>query len=151
MQARAFEPRARQQQHVERQIDAEPALDGGPNNSSIRPVPVPRSSREWNGLPARAVDDRLLHRVVGGVQLAETIPFRRMGTEIILRGLGARFAHSGQSFAVPAHYRIGGIEPLHQKPRDARAVAAVGHPKEGPGAFAMTFDQAGFRQQLEMA
>ena len=74
----------------------------GPNNSSIRPVPVPRSSSERNGLSASAVDDRLLHRLVGGMQLAQAIPFRRMVAEIILRGLGARLAHRGQPFAVAA-------------------------------------------------
>ena len=74
----------------------------GPNNSSIRPVPVPRSSSDWNGLPASACDNRLLHRLIGGMQLAEAVPFRRMGAEIILRRLGARVAHSGQPFAIAA-------------------------------------------------
>ena len=54
LQAGAVEPRARERQHVERQIEAEAALDIGPNSSSMRPVPVPRSSSERIGLSASA-------------------------------------------------------------------------------------------------
>ena len=51
-----------------------PRSIAGPNSSSMRPVPVPRSSSERNGLSASAVRDRLLHRFVGDVQLADAVP-----------------------------------------------------------------------------
>ena len=123
----------------------------GPNNSSIRPVPVPRSSSERNGLPASACDDRLLHRLVGGMQLADAIPFRRMRAEIILRGSAraSRTAASrSRSRAITGSAGSSRSTSMRATPA---AVAAVGDPEEGPGAFAMTLDQAGFRQQLEMA
>ena len=77
-QAGALEPRARERQHVERQVDAEAALDVGPNSSSMRPVPVPRSSSERNGLSASASRIALFDRLVGDVQLADAVPLRGM-------------------------------------------------------------------------
>ena len=99
-QAGAVEPRARERQHVERHVEAEAALDRGPNSSSMRPVPVPRSSSERNGLSASAATDRLLHRVVGDVQLADAVPLGGMAREIFLRRGGARGAHGGEPLAV---------------------------------------------------
>ncbi len=144
LQAGAFQPRARQQQHVERQVDAEPALDRGAEQFQHPPGAGAEIEQRLERLAGKRCDDRLFHRLVGGMQLAEAVPFRGMGAEIVLRGLGARFAHGGQSFAIARHHRIGGIEPLDQKARDARAVAAVGHAEERPGALAMALDQAGF-------
>ena len=50
-QSRAIEPRPRERQHVEGEIEAKAARDIGPNSSSMRPVPVPRSSSARIGAP----------------------------------------------------------------------------------------------------
>ena len=90
LQPGAVEPRARERQHVERQIEAEAALDSSANSSSMRPVPVPRSSSERIGLSASAARIAVFDGGVGDVQLADAVPFGGVAAEIILRGGGAR-------------------------------------------------------------
>ena len=62
----------------------------GPNSSSMRPVPVPRSSSERNGLLAERLADRRLDRFVGDVQRADAVPFARRARGNSLRRRRAR-------------------------------------------------------------
>ena len=100
VQAGAVEPRARERQHVGRQIDAEPALDRGAEQFQHAAGAGAEIEQRAHRLVAERVHDRPLHRVVGGVQFADAVPLRGMRAEIILRGFRARLAHGGQPFAV---------------------------------------------------
>ena len=95
--------------------------------------------------------DRILHRFVGDVQLADAIPFRGMRAEISLRGGGARLPYGSEPVAIARDRLVGRIEALDQRARNFGAPAMFGQPEEGPGALAETLDQAGFSQQLEVA
>ena len=115
-----------------------PRSIAGPNSSSMRPVPVPRSSSERNGLSASAALDRLLDRLVGDMQLADAIPFGGMTREIFLRGRRARRAHRCQPLAVAGNGRVIGIEPRDQFARqrgaDRRARPAGRKPRSLRGS-----------------
>ena len=82
----------------------------GPNSSSMRPVPVPRSSSERTWSPDKRGADRLLDRLVGDMQLADAIPLGGVPAEIGLRGGGARGAHRGEPLAVAQQRGVGRIE-----------------------------------------
>ena len=120
----------------------------GPNSSSMRPVPVPRSSSERNGWSASASRDRAFDRGVGDMQLADAVPFGRMGAEIGLRRRRARGAHGGEPLAVALDDRIGRIEPRQQHAGGVRPVGAFRHAEERPAAFAEPLDQARLGEQL---
>ena len=149
-QAGAVEPRARERQHVERHVEAEPALDVGPNSSSMRPVPVPRSSSERNGLSASAARIASSTDVVGDMQLADAVPFGGVAREIFLRGGSARGTHGRKPLAVARDGGVVGIEPRDQFARQRRAAAALAQPEERPGAFAEALDQPGLGQEPQM-
>ncbi len=123
----------------------------GPNSSRMRPVPVPRSSSERNGLSASA------SLIAPSTASSVTCSLRMRShcaacdAEIGLRRVGARAAHRGEPFAVAHHDRILRIEPRHQRAGKLGAAAGLGQPEERPGAFAEALDQAGLDQQLEMA
>ncbi len=89
-----------------------------PNNSSMRPVPVPRSSSERIGLSAERAADRLFDGGVGDVQLADAVPFGGVTAEIILRRGGAGGAHGGEPLAVAGDDRIVWVEPGDQSAGD---------------------------------
>ncbi len=99
-QAGALEPVAREQQHVEREIEAEPALDVGPEHFEHAPGAGAEIEQRAERLVGKRRADRVLHRFVGDVQLADAIPFRGMRAEISLRGGGARLPHRGEPLAV---------------------------------------------------
>ena len=61
----------------------------GPNNSIIRPVPVPISTSRPIGSSPSAVVDRLLDLGFGDVERADAVPRVGMDREIARRGLGA--------------------------------------------------------------
>ena len=94
--------------------------------------------------------DRLLHRLVGDMQLADAVPFGGMAREIFLRGGGARRAHRGEPLAVAGDGGVVGIEPRDQFARQRRRAAALAQPEERPGALAEALDQPGLGQQPQM-
>ena len=95
--------------------------------------------------------DRVLHRLVGDMQLADAVPLGGVGAEISLRCCGARLPHRWQPFAVTRDGLVAGIEALDQRAGDVRASAVLGKPEEGPGPLPEALDQPGFDQQLEVA
>ena len=117
-QAGAVEPRARQRQHVERHVEAEPALD-----AAARTVPACARCRcrdraaSGTRCPASARADRLLDRLVGDMQLADAVPLGGVPAEIGLRRRGARRAHRGEPLAVAQQRGVGRIEPPDQLAR----------------------------------
>ena len=151
LQAGALQPRARERQHVERHVDAEPALDVGPEQFEH----AAGAGAEIEQRTDRAVGerglDRALDRRVGDMQAADAVPLGGVLAEIGLRGGGARGAHRGEPPAVAHHHRIGRIEPADQRLRDVGDAAALAEPIERPAPLAEAIDQAGFGEQLQMA
>ena len=147
----ALQPVARQQQHVERQIEAEPAFDFLAEQFEHAAGAGAEIEQRAERLVGERCADRVFDRVVGDVQLADAVPFGGMRAEIGLRRGGAGLAHRGEPLAVARNRLVGGIEPLEQRARHLGAAAVLGQPEEGPGALAEALDQPGLGQQLEMA
>ena len=89
-QAGALEPVARQQQHVERQVEAEPALDLAAEQFEHAAGAGAEIQQRTERLVGERCADRLLDRRVGDVQLADAVPFGGVRAEIGLRRGGAR-------------------------------------------------------------
>ena len=146
-QARALQPVARQQQHVERQIEAEPALDLRAEQFEHAAGAGAEIKQRAERLVGERGADRVLHRLVGDVQLADAVPFGGVRAEISLRGGGARLRAPRRAASRSRRDGlVGRIEPLEQRARDLGAAAVLGQPEEGPGALAEALDQAGLGQ-----
>ena len=108
LQPRAFQPCARQRQHVERHVDAEPALDLGPEQFEH----AARSGAEIEEGADRPVGerclDRALDRRIRDVEPSDAVPFGRVRGKIALRrGLGPEIA-----MAEIDHVQVGGEDPV---------------------------------------
>ncbi len=79
LQPGAVEPRARQRQHVERQIEAEAALDVGGEEFEHAPGAGAEIEQRPDRLVGERGADRLFDRGVGDVQLADAVPLARRG------------------------------------------------------------------------
>ena len=125
----------------------------GAASSSIRPVPVPRSSRCANRLFANHRHHRRLDPFLGRVQRADAVPVGGALGEIGGGLAAARFSGHRQPRAVGDEHRVGRIEAGDQiaGQRAAGAGAAVGKPEKRPGALALALGEAGLDQQFEMA
>ena len=111
----ALDARARQQQHVERQIDAEPALDMRAEHFQDAAGAGAEIEQRAERPIGQRVADGGLHRLVGDMQLADAVPLRGMGAEVILRGGGARRPHRGEPLAVAQRGRVGAVEAIDQR------------------------------------
>ena len=118
LEAGAVEPCARQRQHVERQIEAEPALDIAGEQFEHAPGAGAEIEQRADRLVAERGADRVFDRGVGDMELADAVPFRGVAAEIVLRRRGARRAYRGQPLAVAGDDRIVGIEPRQQRAGD---------------------------------
>ena len=147
---RALDAGAREQQHVERKIDAEPALERRAEHFEDAAGAGAEIEQRAERLVGERIADRLLHRLVRHVQLADAVPLRGMRPEIVLGCGGALRADRGEPVAVAGDDRILGVEPGDQRARKLRAAALLGHAEERPGAFAEALDQAGLDQEPEM-
>ncbi len=146
----AVEPGAREREHVEREIQSEPALD-------LRPEQLEDSAGAGAEIEQRARRrsrkrgaDRRLHGFVGHVQLADAVPLRGVATEIGLRRRSALCAHGGEPLAVAGERWIGGIEPGDKLPHQPGRPLALAQAKERPRALAEAVDQPGLRQEPQM-
>ncbi len=86
----------------------------GASSSSMRPVPVPRSSRLRNGFSPIMASERRLDPLLGGVQGADAVPVGRLLGEIGRGLLAARLARDFEPGAVGGERRVGGIEPADE-------------------------------------
>ena len=150
-QAGAVEPRAGQRQHVERKIEAEAALDIAGEQFQHAAGAGAEIEQRADRLVGERGADRVLHRGVGDMQLADAVPLGGVPAEIILRGGGARGAHRGEPFAVARDDRIVGIEPRDHGAGDIGGAAALAEPEKCPRAFAEALDQPGLGKQPQMA
>ncbi len=92
-QAGAVKPRARQRQHVEREIKSEPARDVGAEQFQHAAGAGAEIEQRFDRPVGDRGLDRFLHGGVGHMQLADAVPFRGMAAEIGLRRGRARGAH----------------------------------------------------------
>ena len=90
LQAGAVEPGARQRQHVERQIEAEAALDVGREQFEHAAGAGAEIEQRAERLVGQRRADRVFDRGVGDMQLADAVPLGGVAAEIILRRGGAR-------------------------------------------------------------
>ena len=97
------------------------------------------------------VADRGLDRLVGDMKLADAVPLRGVGTEVVLRRSRPRGAHRREPVAVARHHRVIRVELRDQGAGELGRAARFGQPEERPGALAEALDQPGLDQQLEMA
>ena len=147
----AIEPRARERQHVERQIEPEAALDVAGEQFEHAPGAGAEIEQRADRLVAERGADRFFDRGVGDVQPADAVPFGGVAAEIILRGGGAGGAHGGQPLAVAGDDRIVRIEPGDQGAGDVGGAAALAQAEKCPRSFAVALDQAGFGQKPQVA
>ena len=92
-QAGALQPVARQEQHVEREVETEPALDLRTVQFEHAPGAGAEVEQRAERFAGKRGADRGFDRVVGDVQLADAVPFRGVGAEVGLRRGGARLPH----------------------------------------------------------
>ena len=142
--------RARERQHVERHVEAKPALDVGAEQFEH----PSGAGAEIEQRPDRPIGerrpDRRLHRVIGDMQFADTVPLGGMAREILLRRGHPRRTYGGEPFAVARDGGVVGIEALDELTRERRAAAALAEPEEGPGALAEALDQPGLGEQPQV-
>ena len=151
-QARALEPRAREQQHVERQVDAEPALEIGPEHFQDAAGAGAEIEQRAERPLGERLADRALDRLVGDMQLADAVPFRGVRAEIVLRRGGAR----GRAPPRAGRGRARSSDPWDRAWRSASRANSAAPPRsarrknaQAPSRKRST--RPGFGQQLEMA
>jgi hypothetical protein len=151
LEAGTLQPVAREQQHVERKIEAKPALDLPAEQFEHTARTGAEIEQRAERLVGKRGTDRLLDRIVGHMQFADAIPFGGVRAKISLRGGGAGLPHGGEPRAVARDGLIGGIEALDQRACNFGPSAMLGQTKKGPRALAEAFDKTGFGEKLEMA
>ena len=125
----AVEPRPRQRQHIERQIEAKAALDIVGKKFEHAPGAGAKIKQRTDRLIAERGADRLFDGGVGDVQAADAIPLGGMTAKIALCRRGARRPHSGEPFAVAGDDRIVWIEPGYQSAGDIGGAAGLAEAK----------------------
>ena len=147
----ALDPGAGEQQHVERQVDAEPALQGRAEHFQDAAGAGAEIEQRTERPVGQRVADRALDRLVGDMELADAVPLRGVGAEIVLRRRGPRGAHRREPVAVARDHRVLRVELRDQGAGELGRAAGFGQPEERPGALAEALDQPGLDQKLEMA
>ncbi len=146
-----IEPRARQRQHVERQIEAEPALD-------LRPEQLEHAAGAGAEIEQRAHrrrrqrrGDRLLDRRVGDMQLADAVPLGGVAAKVSLGCGGPLRAYGGEPFAIAGERRILRVEASNELARQLGRPAPLPEAEECPRSFTEAFDQPGLGQEPQVA
>ena len=124
-----------------------------PNNSIIRPVPVPMStSRPIGALAQRAVDRRL-DLALGDVERADRVPLAGMAGEIALGRGGAVGADRGEPGGIGGeqHARPSGSAQRSSSSNSGATRAGSARLQEHPAAFLAPLGEAGVGQDLDVA
>src|SRR5262249_15269351 len=151
LQAGTFKPIAREQQHVERKIEAKPALNLRAEQFKHASGAGPKIEQRAEWLVGKRGPDCTLDRVVRHMQLANAVPLGGVRTEVTLGGGGTGGADGRDARALAPNGLVAAIEAINQRPRNVGAAAMFGKTKESPGPLAKPLDQTGLRQKLEMA
>ena len=126
----------------------------GPNNSIIRPVPVPMSTSRPIGASAERAGDRRLDLALGDVERAQRVPIAGMAGEIALGGGGAVGAHRGEPGGVGRRSRD---RRRRARPsgraagRAARSARRGAEAEEHPAPLLAPLGEAGVDQDLDVA
>ena len=139
---------ARKQQHVEREVEPETALDFRAEQFEHAPRSGPQIEQGAEGLVGERSANSFFDRSVRHVQFSDAVPLGGVCAEIGLRGCGARLPYRGKPRAVARDHLVARVKPVDQGAGDIRALPVFGQPEEGPGAFPETLDEAGFGQEL---
>ena len=150
LQAGAIEPGAGQRQHVERQIEAEAALDVIGEQLQHAAGAGAEIEQRADRLVGERAADRFFHGGIGDMKFSDAVPLGGVPAEIILCRGGARGAHRGEPLAVAGDDRVVGIEPRDHRARDVGGAAALAQTEERPRAFAEALDQAGLGEEAQM-
>ena len=109
---------------------------------------------EIHEVPDLTLASRLEHRAFDGgladVEPADAVPGGGVVTEVGCRALGPLAAHAVESLQVARQLVIVRGQQFEQRPRHARALAALRQTVEHPGAFGQALEQAGVAQQLQV-
>src|SRR4029078_5798241 len=100
LQAGALKPVAREQQHVEREIEAKPALDFMAEQFEHTPSAGAEIEQGAERLVAERGADRLLHRIVRDMQFADPVPLDGMCAKVRLCGGSASLRNPGATAPV---------------------------------------------------
>ena len=146
----AVEPGAGERQHVEGQVEAEAALDLRAEQLEHAPGAGAEIEQRADLAAGERAADRLLHRLVRDMKLADAVPLGGVAAEIGLRGGVALRAHRGQPLAIACQRRVGGIEARNQLARQLGRPAALAQAEERPGPFPEAIDQPGLGQEPQM-
>ena len=145
------EPGAGERQHVEREIQAQAALDLRAEQLEHAPGAGAEIEQRAHLDARERAGDRLLDRLVGDMELADAVPLRGVAAEIGLRHLVALRAHGNEPLAIARQRRVVGIEPRDELARELGRAAALAQTKERPRSFAESVDQAGLGEEPQMA
>jgi hypothetical protein len=142
--------RARERQHVEREIEAEAALDLRPEQFEHAPgAGAEIEQRAYRGL-RQGADDCLLDRLVGDVELANAVPLGGVPAEIGLGGAGALRPHRGQPLAIARERRVVGVKAGNELAGKLGGILPLAQAEERPRPFAETLDQPGLDEEPQM-
>ena len=120
-QARPLEAVARKQQHVEREIDPEAALNIRTEHFKHAAGAGTEIEQRAEWLVGQRHADRVFHRRVSDVELSDTIPLGGVGAEVSLRGGGTRLPHRRKPFMVAPDGLVAWVETLDERAGDIRA------------------------------
>ena len=126
----------------------------GPNNSSIRPVPVPMSTRRPIGALAKRAATRRLDLALGDVERAQRVPIGGVAGEIALGGGGAVGAHRGEPGGVGGGPGIVAVElgpAVDELEQAARSAARGPRLRNTQLPFLAALGEAGVDQDLDVA
>ena len=146
----AVEPGAGDRQHIEREIEAEAALDRGAEQLE-HPPGAGAEIEQGADLGARqGAGDGLLDGVIGDMQLADPVPLGGVATEIGLRDRLPLRPHRCQPLAIARERRVGRVEPGNEIAGELGGPAPLAQAEEGPRPFAEPVDQPGLGQEPQM-
>ena len=122
-----------------------------PNSSSMRPVPVPRSTNRSNGPLPSALETAASTSASATCSARMLSQSRGVGLEVGLRGRLALVLQSFGAAQVAHDQRVGAIDALEHQPGKLAALAGLGEAEVHPAALRGAFDQPRLGQQLEVA
>ena len=105
-QAGALDAGAREQQHVERQVDAKPALEPGAEHFHDAACAGAEIEQRAERPVAERIANGLLDRFVRHVELADAVPFGGVRPEVVLCRGGPRGTDRGQPVAIAGDDRV---------------------------------------------
>lgn len=150
VQGTPFEAVAGDGEHVATAIDAEPAADlraGELEDATGTGAEV----EQVDAAQARdQVDQRALDGCVGGVVIADEIPFGRMAAEVVLGLASAVGADLFEATPVPTHIGVVGFDGVENGPDESPELTGSFETEQRGGALGVAVHQTGVAEDTEM-